>query len=160
MVLKQGYDSSICILLFPLFKVAYCTVSTWVIIDSTLALQITINERRIWETVNIHLSNPKLEVDPVHPHHQGTNYLYFLRELYLKYITWKVKLLSCVWLFATTWTVAYQAPQSTEFSRQEYWSGLPFPSPGRQQMYKTRAFPQKLQSTWRKEMRDELISRC
>ena len=42
----------------------------------------------------------------------------------------KVKLLSCVRLFATPWTVAYQAPQSKEFSRQEYWSGLPFPSPG------------------------------
>ena len=28
------------------------------------------------------------------------------------------------------WTAAYQAPQSMEFSRQEYWSGLPFPSPG------------------------------
>ena len=33
------------------------------------------------------------------------------------------------WLFATPWTVAHQAPQSMEFSRQEYWSGLPFPSP-------------------------------
>ena len=42
---------------------------------------------------------------------------------------WKVKLLSRVQLFATPWTVAYQAPQSMEFSRQEYWSGLPFPSP-------------------------------
>ena len=42
----------------------------------------------------------------------------------------KVKLLSCVRLFATPWTVAYQAPPSVEFSRQEYWSGLPFPSPG------------------------------
>ena len=42
----------------------------------------------------------------------------------------KVKSLSRVWLFMTPWTVAYQAPQSTEFSRQEYWSGLPFPSPG------------------------------
>ena len=31
---------------------------------------------------------------------------------------------------ATPWTVAYQAPQSTEFSRQEHWSGLSFPSPG------------------------------
>ena len=39
-------------------------------------------------------------------------------------------MLSCVRLFVTPWTVAYQAPQSTEFSRQEYWSGLPFPSPG------------------------------
>ena len=35
---------------------------------------------------------------------------------------------SCVQLFATLWTVALQAPLSMEFSRQEYWSGLPFPS--------------------------------
>ena len=42
----------------------------------------------------------------------------------------KVRLLSHVQLFVTPWTVAYQAPQSMEFSRQEYWSGLPFPSPG------------------------------
>ena len=41
-----------------------------------------------------------------------------------------VKSLSRIRLFATPWTVAYQAPQSMEFSRQEYWSGLPFPSPG------------------------------
>ena len=34
-----------------------------------------------------------------------------------------------VWLFATPWTVAHQAPQSMEFSRQEHWSDLPFPSP-------------------------------
>ena len=40
------------------------------------------------------------------------------------------KSLSCVRLFATPWTVAYQAPLSMEFSRQEYWSGLPFSSPG------------------------------
>ena len=41
----------------------------------------------------------------------------------------KVKSLSHVRLFATPWTVAYQAPLSMGFSRQEYWSGLPFPSP-------------------------------
>ena len=41
-----------------------------------------------------------------------------------------VKSLSRVRLFATSWTVAYQAPPSIGFSRQEYWSGLPFPSPG------------------------------
>ena len=41
-----------------------------------------------------------------------------------------VKSLSRVLLFATPWTVAYQAPPSMGFSRQEYWSGLPFPSPG------------------------------
>ena len=42
----------------------------------------------------------------------------------------KVKLLSRVRLFATLWAVAYQALPSMGFSRQEYWSGLPFPSPG------------------------------
>ena len=42
----------------------------------------------------------------------------------------KVKSLSRVQLFATPWTVAYQAPPSMGFSRQEYWSVLPFPSPG------------------------------
>ena len=42
----------------------------------------------------------------------------------------EVKLLSRVQLFATPWTVAYKAPPSMEFSRQEYWSGLPFYSPG------------------------------
>ena len=42
----------------------------------------------------------------------------------------KVKSLSRVRLFATPRTVAYQAPPSMGFSRQEYWSGLPFPSPG------------------------------
>ena len=41
----------------------------------------------------------------------------------------KVKSLSHVWLFATPWTAAYQAPLSMGFSRQEYWSGVPFPSP-------------------------------
>ena len=37
---------------------------------------------------------------------------------------------SCVRLFVTPWTIAHQAPLSTAFSRPEYWSGLPFPSPG------------------------------
>ena len=45
--------------------------------------------------------------------------------------TWKVKvkLFSCVWLLATPWTAAYQAPLPMGFSRQEYWSGVPLPSP-------------------------------
>ena len=41
-----------------------------------------------------------------------------------------VLLVSRVLFFATRWTEAYQAPLSVEFSRQEYWSGLPFPPPG------------------------------
>ena len=42
----------------------------------------------------------------------------------------KVNSLSRFRLFATPWTVGHQAPRSMGFSRQEYWSGLPFPSPG------------------------------
>ena len=44
---------------------------------------------------------------------------------------WKVKVksISRIRLFATPWTIAYQAPLSMGFSRQEHWSGLPFPSP-------------------------------
>ena len=44
---------------------------------------------------------------------------------------WKlnVKSLSCVWLLRTPWTAASQAPPSMGFSRQEYWSGVPLPSP-------------------------------
>ena len=41
-----------------------------------------------------------------------------------------MKSLSRVRLFVALWTVAYQASPSMGFSRQEYWSGLPFPSPG------------------------------
>ena len=53
-------------------------------------------------------------------------------QLSTKYINslYEVKSLSHVRLFATPWTVAYQAPPSMGFSRQEYWSWLPFPSPG------------------------------
>ena len=42
----------------------------------------------------------------------------------------KVKSLSHVQFFVTPWIVDYQTPLSMEFSRQRYWSGLPFPSPG------------------------------
>ena len=41
-----------------------------------------------------------------------------------------VRMLSRVSLFMTSWTVAHQAPLFMEFSRQEYWSGFPFPPPG------------------------------
>ena len=58
----------------------------------------------------------------------------FFHHFELPSIIWsesevKVKSLSCVQLFVTPWTVAYQAPLSMGFSRQEYWNGLPFPSP-------------------------------
>ena len=50
-------------------------------------------------------------------------------QLDFLFIKWKRELLSHSWLFETPWTVAGQAPTSMGFSRKEYWSGLPFPSP-------------------------------
>ena len=52
------------------------------------------------------------------------------KYIYKNHLRHKWKVLSCVRLFATLWTVAHQARLSMGFSRQEYWSGLPFPSPG------------------------------
>ena len=57
-------------------------------------------------------------------------FIYSSVEGHLGYAPSEVKSLSCVRLFATPWTVAYQAPLSMGFSRQDYWSGLRFPSPG------------------------------
>ena len=55
----------------------------------------------------------------------------FYRFTILLKVRWnKVKSLSRVQLFVTLWTVAYQASPPMGFSRQEYWSGLPFASPG------------------------------
>ena len=53
-----------------------------------------------------------------------------LKDIMLGESKEKAKSLSRVRLFAIPWTVAYSAPPSMGFSRQEYWSGLPFPSPG------------------------------
>ena len=53
-----------------------------------------------------------------------------VKQLSVYKVKVKVKSLSRVRLFATPWTVAYQAPLSMRFSRQECWSGLPFLSPG------------------------------
>ena len=67
-----------------------------------------------------------------HPETPSQTYLEIMFHLHTPWSgKWsEVKSLSRVRLFATPWTVAYQAPQSMGFSRQEYWSGVPFPSPG------------------------------
>ena len=54
----------------------------------------------------------------------------FFSYLLLTWETCVLSCFSCVWLFMTLWTVAHQAPLFMGFSRQEYWSELPFPSPG------------------------------
>ena len=65
--------------------------------------------------------------------HMATSYVRVNKKLYfLTYKASQVALLShfsCVRLLATPWTTAYQAPPFMGFSRQEYWSGVPLPSP-------------------------------
>ena len=56
--------------------------------------------------------------------------LWVLTEFESQRVCTHAQPLSCVWHVVTPWTVAGQAPLSMEFSRQEYWSGFPFPSPG------------------------------
>ena len=63
-------------------------------------------------------------------HTSGVMFIFLKRSRVTALQPLKEKSLSRVRLFATPWTVAYQAPLSMGFSRQEYWSGLPFPSPG------------------------------
>ena len=77
--------------------------------------------------------------DPVDGSLPGSSILGILQTRMLEWFAisissawkWKVKVksLTRVWLFMTPWTAAYQAPPSMGVCRQEYWSGLPFPSP-------------------------------
>ena len=99
----------------------------------TVACQVSLSmewilQARILDWVAITFSRgifPTQESNPGLPHCKRI--LYHLSEItFMKF----VKSLSRVQLFAIPWTVAHQAPLSVGFSRQEYWSGLPFPSPG------------------------------
>ena len=65
------------------------------------------------------LLSPNWQEDSLLLNHQGSYISVYISE---------VKSLSRVRFFATPWSVAYQAPSSMGFSRQEYWSGVPFPS--------------------------------
>ena len=77
--------------------------------------------------------------DSVQPHRPGSPVPGILQARTLEWVAisfsnawkWKGKLksLSCGWLFVTPWTAAYQPPPSMGFSRQEYLSGTPLPSP-------------------------------
>ena len=60
----------------------------------------------------------------------------------------KVKSLSCVWPSATPWTAAFQAPPSMGFSRQEYWSGVPLPSPSHASKAVLKILQARLHSSW------------
>ena len=82
------------------------------------SMELEIRFCRTWEEIRLQASGL-------------TSYGTPFKGLILESIIWsEVKSLSRVWLFVTSWTVAYWTPPSMGFSRQEYWRGLPFPSPG------------------------------
>ena len=88
----------------------------------------------IWISINSHIfviksyfvSNELLFLNSLSFTNTTLDYFSFINNKLMKM---KVKSLSHVRLFVTPWTVAYHAPLSVGFSRQDYWSGLPFPSP-------------------------------
>ena len=92
-----------------------------------------------WLILLSHFSRVRLSVTPIDGSSPGSPVPGILQARTLEWVAisfsnawkWKVKVksLSHVWLFATPWTAAYQAPLSMGFSRQEYWSGVPLPSP-------------------------------
>ena len=91
--------------------------------------QIYSNSEEIWEKMKIYYHRLQIWLGEVYgelgqiqdnrERRKGLNNLELLAQS-----------LSHVEFFATPWTLACQAPLSMEFSRQEYWNGLPFPSPG------------------------------
>ena len=83
-----------------------------------------------FDSITLWLQNPF--IPPLHSPHPVSHIPGFptTASFYTGLGTQWVKSLSRVRLFATPWTVAYQVPLSMGFSRQEYWSGWPFPCPG------------------------------
>ena len=66
----------------------------------------------------------------IHDNYDGLHSIVYSSTYYRLSLHVRAQSLNCVWLFATLWTVACQAPMPMGFFRQEYWSGLPFHSPG------------------------------
>ena len=104
-----------------------------------LLLGIYPEENMIWKHAAKSLQSCPTLCDPIDGSPPGSPVLGILQAITLEWVAiffsnawkWKVKVksLSCVWLFATPWTAAYQAPLPMGLSGQEYWSGLPLPSP-------------------------------
>ena len=91
--------------------------------SSILAWRIPKDRGAWWATVH-GVTNSQTRLNNKHKH------IKYLISTCRKGNTHTQKSLSRVRLFATPWIVAHQAPRSMGFSRHEYWSGLPFPSPG------------------------------
>ena len=98
----------------------FFTLASWELVENELPYVLYEN---VWTHTHIHkYTHITLKRPWIYTHTMKFKWFTVERK--------KVKSLSCVQLFATPWTVAHQASPSLEFSRHEYWSRLPFPSPG------------------------------
>ena len=88
------------------------------------------NRRRLSHFTSLHFFSRSVVSSSLRPHESQHARPPCLSPTPGVYKESEVKSLSRVRLFVTLWTIARQAPPSMGFSRQEYWSGLPFPSPG------------------------------
>ena len=114
--------------------------SLWMVTAAMKLKDICFLEEKLWQTCCccwVAKSCPTL-CNPIDSSPPGSPVPGILQARTLEWVAissnawkWKVKVksLSLVWLLATSWTAAYQAPPSMGFSRQEYWSGVPLPSP-------------------------------
>ena len=106
---------------------------------SQIIIFYTLNLYSCWATAAKSLQSCPTLCDPIDSSPLGSSVPEILQARTLEWVAisfsnawkWKVKgkSLSCARLLATPWTAAYQAPPSMGFSRQEYWSGVPLPSP-------------------------------
>ena len=119
-------------LFMGLLAIWISSMEKWNVYFSLLSIGLFVSFYQAMWTVLCILENNPLSVTSfsnIFSHSIGCLFIFFKGFLCCKERR-KVKLLSRVQLFVTPWTVVYQAPLSMGFSRQEYWSGLPFPSLG------------------------------
>ena len=119
----------------PLFKsnsVQFSHSEVWLFVTPWItARQASLSITNSWSSPR--LMSIESMMPSSHPYMTTGNTIALTRRTFVGKVMWKakVKSLSRVRLFTTPWTAAYQAPPPMWFSRQEYWSGLPLPSPRR-----------------------------
>ena len=118
-------------------------ITTWSILKSDWLYSLQLKMEKLYATATAakSLQLCRILCDPIDGSPPGSPVPGILQARTLEWVAiafsnawrWKVKVksLSPVRLWATPWTAAYRAPPSMGFSRQEYWSGVPLPSPGK-----------------------------
>ena len=134
------YIYNVCVFMLGHFSRVWLCATLWTVACQA-PLSMGFPRQRYWSVLPCPPPGdlPNLEIEPRSPALQAVSLPWAQASFLLNVLSWKkvkMKSLSHVWSLVTPWTVAYQAPPSMGFSRQEYWSGFPLPS-----LYKTLAIP-------------------